>query len=439
MVAQALARAIERTASTVTQELDVVIIGAGQAGLAVSYELMQDGVEHVVLERGRVGQTWRGWWDGLHLISPNWSVRLTGHAYDGDDPDGFMSRDEIVAWLERYAQRFGAPVREGIDVVSLGGRSGGGFELETSAGPIAARSVVLATGAYQRQHRPPGAASLPSGLLQLDPRGYRNPSALPDGGVLVVGSGQSGCQIADELREAGRDVYLACGRAPWLPRRIGDRDCIWWGFESGFFEMPLSALPSPAARLAANVQLTGAHGGRDLHYRTLQRSGVKLLGHFLGADGARARFAPDLAASVAAGDQGYAQLMGLVERTAAARGLPQPKIAEPEPLRVDAPESVDLRGLGAVIFASGFRPSYDAWAHLPGAFDELGFPIHEEGASIDFPGLYFVGVHFLRKRKSSVLHGVDEDAAIVAGQIAAQQSGGERRSAARRHGSSRLE
>jgi putative flavoprotein involved in K+ transport len=400
----------------------VVIVGAGQAGLAVSHELSRAGVAHVVLEKGRVGQTWRGWWDSFCLVTPNWSVQLPGRPYDGRDPEGFMQRDEVVAYLERYAAAFDAPVREGIEVTALRQGPDGDLLLESSAGQIAAEAVVLTTGAYQRPHRPGGAATLPAGLLQIDLEDYRSPAELPAGPVLVVGSGQSGCQIAEELRQAGREVFLACGRAPWMPRRLGDRDMVWWAVETGFMDAPLRSLPSRRARLAAMVQLTGSRGGHDLHYRTLRTMGVTLLGHFLGADGHRARFAPDLGDSVAWGDQRHAQLMGLVQKVVAERGLPRPAIAELEPFSGEAPDEVNLSGFGAVIFAGGFRPDYASWVHFPGAFDELGFPIHREGASTLVPGLYFAGVHFLRKRKSSVFLGVGEDAAIVAAQIAARKA-----------------
>jgi cation diffusion facilitator CzcD-associated flavoprotein CzcO len=400
-------------------EENVVIVGAGQAGLAVSHELRQAGIVHVVLERGRVGQTWRGRWESFCLVTPNWFCQLPGHPYDGSDPDGFMPRDEVAAYLESYAAGFEAPVREGIEVTALRSGPDGGFLLETSVGDIVAKTVVLSTGAYQRPYRPAGAATLPKHLHQIDVENYRNPEDLPAGPVLVVGSGQSGCQIAEELHLAGREVFLACGRAPWFPRRLGGRDLSWWALETGFLDAPLSSLARPADRLAANVQATGAGGGHDLHYRTLRKIGVTLLGHFLGAEGRRARFAPDLGESVAWGDERNAQLMDLVRKLVAERGLPLPEIPEPEPFNADAPEELNLRGFGAVIFTGGFRPDYASWSRFPGAFDELGFPVHEQGASTVVPGLYFVGVHFLRKRKSSLLNGVGEDADIVARQIAA--------------------
>lgn len=399
---------------------DVVVVGAGQAGLAVSRELTERGIVHVVLEKGRVAQTWRGRWDTFCLVTPNWSVQLPGRAYDGAEPDGFDARDEVVALLERYAAACGAPVWEGVEAVSLQVRSGG-FVLGTAAGSLEATTVVLATGAYQRPHRPSGADTLPAELLQIDVEDYRHPAGLPPGPVLVVGSGQSGCQIAEELHQAGRTVFLACGRAPWAPRRIGDHDLVWWLKETGFLDAPTSTLPNPSARLAANVLTTGRNGGHDLHLRTLQGMGVSLLGHFLGTEGRYARFAPDLAQSVAWGDERNAQLMDLFTKLVAERGLARPDIPEPEPFEAEPRERLNLSGFGAVVFAGGFRPDYESWVHCPGAFDQLGFPIHDEGASTVAPGLYFVGVHFLRKRKSSLLIGVGEDAAIVASKIADAQ------------------
>ena len=401
------------------ERIGTVVIGGGQAGLSVSRELTQAGVEHVVLERGRVAQTWRGRWDSFCLVTPNWSVQLPGHPYDGDDPDGFMPRDELVAYLERYAAAVDAPVREGVEVSSLRPHPGGGFELESSAGEIVASTVVLSTGAYQRPHRPPAAATLPSGLLQIDAEEYRNPRELPDGPVLVVGSGQSGCQIAEELHEAGREVFLACGRAGWAPRRIADRDVVWWLDAAGDFDDRVEDLPEARSRLLANVQASGHRGGHDLHFRTLQRMGVTLLGHFLGAEGREARFASDLADSVAFGDERNAKVMDGFRKAAARLGLPELEIPDPGPIDTDARELLDLTGFGAVVFTSGFRPDYSSWVHCPGAFDELGFPIHRDCASTAAPGLFFVGVHYLRKRKSSLLIGVGEDAAIAARAVAA--------------------
>jgi putative flavoprotein involved in K+ transport len=236
--------------------------------------------------------------------------------------------------------------------------------------------------------------------------------------VLVVGSGQTGCQLAEELQEAGRDVFLACGRAPWLPRLIDGRDMVTWMVEIGFFENTPSVFPSPQTRLLANVQASGHGGGHDLHYRTLAASGVNLFGHLSGIENGTARFAPDLTDSVAFGDARYRDLRGLITKSCAERGLRAPEMADPAPFHYESRDSLSLGDLGAIIFTSGFRPDYHGWVRLPEAFDALGFPIHEDCASMVVPGLYFAGVHFLRKRKSSLLLGVGEDATMVAQRIA---------------------
>jgi putative flavoprotein involved in K+ transport len=399
------------------ERVAAAVVGGGPAGLATSCELTGAGVEHLVLERSRLGQTWRDRWDSFCLVTPNWSVQLPGGGYAGTDPDGFMPRDEIVAYLERYAASFGAPVRENVEVRSLDSRPESGFVLRTSAGDLRADTVVVATGAYQRPFRPAAADTLPVDLLQIDVDDYRNEQALPPGRILIVGSGQSGCQIAEELHEAGREVFLACGRAPWAPRRFGGRDLVWWLLETGFLDATVESLPAPAARLAANILATGHRGGHDLHLRTLLALGVVLTGHFLGAADRQARFAPDLGESVAWGDDRHGQLMELVRKLVAERGLEPPTIEQPEPFDAKAPERLDLSGFGVVIFAGGFRPDYRSWLPWPEAFDDLGFPIQRDGASTVVPGLYFVGVHFLRKRKSSLLIGVGEDAAVVARHI----------------------
>jgi putative flavoprotein involved in K+ transport len=277
---------------------------------------------------------------------------LPGYRYDGQDPDGFMPGDEVVAFLERYATGFQAPVREDVEVTSLEPGHEGRFGLETSVGEMTAETVVLCTGAYQRPHRPTAAVTLPANLLQIDVEDYRNPAQLPPGPVLVVGSGQSGCQIAEELHQSGRQVFLACGRAPWAPRRLGDHDLVWWIAETGLFDAPLSSLSNPAARLTANIQATRSGGGHDLHYRTLRKLGVTLLGRFLGAEGRQARFALDLNDSVAWGDQRYVEYIARVHKLAAERGLPPLEVLEPESFSANAPDRLDLSGFGAVIFTA---------------------------------------------------------------------------------------
>ncbi|HKV46314.1 MAG TPA: NAD(P)-binding domain-containing protein [bacterium] len=403
-----------------TETLDIVIIGAGQAGLALSHEFSQAGIDHAVLERGRVGETWRRRWDSFCLVIPNWTVQLPGTAYSGRDPDGFMPRDDIVVYLQDYARSFRAPVREGVNVSALDAGDDGGFLLRTSSGEIRARQVVLASGGYQKSHRPPAAPQLPAALHVIDAEDYTNPQALPPGPVLVVGSGQTGCQLSEELTEAGRETFLACGRAPWIPRRLEGRDTISWIVETPFMEATLADLPSPLARLGANPQASGRRGGHDLHYRTLQTLGVNLLGHFLGVEEGVARFAPDVADSVAFGDARYADICGLIRKSCAARGAESPEMPRPSPFRVSPVERLELGGFGAVIFTSGFRPDYTSWVRCPPAFDDLGFPIQKDGSSTVIRGLHFMGVHFQRKRKSATFLGVAEDAAVLADRIVAQ-------------------
>jgi putative flavoprotein involved in K+ transport len=401
------------------RNVDVVVVGAGHAGLAVSHALADRGVEHVVLERDRVGQAWRDRWESFCLVTPNRMIALPGLAHDGgEDPDAFMPRDDIVGFLERYASTGATQVREGVEVTGVRARAGGGFSLDTSDGELSTSVLVACTGAYQRPHRPAGAVSLPPGAFTIDATDYRRPDQLPPGDVLVVGSGQTGCQLAEELLEDGREVVLACGRAPWVPRRLGGHDITWWGRETGFLDQPVSALPDPRARLEANLLATGHGGGHDLHYRTLQTAGVTLAGHFLDHEGGRVRFADDLADCVAWGDERHRRFMGLVRTLADERGIEGVEIPEPEPFDASAPQELPLDRFAAVIFTGGFRPNYGSWLPWPEAVDDLGFPVQADGASTVVDGLYFCGVHFMRKRKSSILWGTGEDAEVVAGGIA---------------------
>lgn len=368
------------------ESVEVAVVGAGQAGLSLSYELTRAGIEHVVLERARVGESWRRRWDSFCLVTPNWSMQLPGGHYDGDDPDGFMSRGEIVDHFVRYAQRFRPPVREGVDVLALDGRDGGGLRLRTTSGDVRASQVVVASGAFQKPHRPRYDGSFPAGLQVIDAADYTNPAALPPGKVLVVGSGQTGCQFAEELSEAGRDVFVACGRVPWIPRRIGDADFVEWLVRTSFLETRLADLPSPLARLGGNVQSTGRAGGHDLHYRTLHARGVTLLGHLVGVADGTARFAADLGESVAFGDARYDDICTLVRKTCIEQGLDVPELPAPQPFTADEIEQLDLRGFGAVLFTTGYRPDYRRWIGFPDAFDDMGFPVQVTARASPSPG-----------------------------------------------------
>jgi putative flavoprotein involved in K+ transport len=396
--------------------VDVAIIGGGQAGLATSWYLSQARVDHLVLEAGRVAETWRTRrWDSFCLVTPNWSVQLPGAPYDGPDPDGFMPLAELVGRFQSWADSFDVPVEEEVTVTTLEADDGG-FLLSLASGTIKARTVVVATGAFQRPHRPAGAESLPADVVQLFAEEYTNPAALPPGAVLVVGSGQTGCQLAEEIHESGRKVFLACGRCVWVPRRLQGHDIVWWMVESGFMDRGPEKLPSPLARLLGNPQATGHHGGRDLNFRVLHHKGVELLGRYLGAEGSKLSFADDLATSVDFGDARLADLLKYIEASCTANGTSPPTVEMPPPLRIKTRTEVDIAqdGIGTVIWTSGYRPDY-GWVKVP-VFDGMGFPVQTDGQT-SVPGLHFMGVPWMRKNKSSILYGVGEDAEVVARHI----------------------
>jgi putative flavoprotein involved in K+ transport len=403
---------------------DVTIVGGGHAGLALSAALSQRSIDHIVLERDRIGATWANRWDSFCLVTPNWAIDLPGQGYDGPEPDGYMPKADLVAFLERYAEHTAAPVQTGVEVTAARADDEG-FELDTSDGAISTRVLVAANGAYQRPHRPAGVEALPPELPVIDLTGYTNPAEVPDGGVLVVGSGQSGCQVSEELHDAGRDVVLACGKAPWVPRRLGDRDIVWWLAQTGFLDQPVASLPDPSFRFVSNPLTTGHGGGHDLHYRTLQAMGVTLAGHFVGCDGGTVVFDDALSDSVAWGDARHRDLMGLVRRLTAERGVPEPDIEDPPPFDASAaPSSLPVERFGSVILTGGFRPDYASWLPWPDAFDPMGFPLHTDGASTVVDGLHFMGVHFLRTRKSSILWGARDDAEVVAAGVAERLGAG---------------
>ena len=394
------------------ERIDTVVVGGGQAGLAVSWHLTRRGVEHVVLERGRVGQSWRTErWDSFVLNTPNWAQQLPGFAYAGGEPDSFAPLAEVIAYVEDYAASFEAPVREGVDVTAL--RSApGGYELETGSGPVHSTNVVVATGAYQRPTSSPLRESAPAGVLQLHTSEYRNPSELPDGTVLVVGSGQSGCQVAEDLLAAGRTVYLSVGACPWMPRSHRDRDLVHWLAATGMLDQTVDTLTAPNALVACNPAVSGTEGGHDCNPLTLMERGAVPVGRFEDFRGARALFADDLAANVAKGLEFEAGIRQRFDEHAGA--TPKPALAE-TPELPDVRE-LDLTDVGAIIWATGFRPDY-GWIELP-VLDTTGRPVHRRGLT-DFPGLAFVGMHWLHKRKSSLFIGVGEDAEHVVAQLTA--------------------
>ncbi|MDE0059673.1 MAG: NAD(P)-binding domain-containing protein [Defluviicoccus sp.] len=404
---------------------DIIVIGAGQAGLSTSYFLSDRGIDHAVLERGVLADSWsKRRWDGFSLVTPNWTIRLPGAEYDGPDPDGFMRRDEFVAYLEGWARRFGCPIRTGVDVAALGRGGNGRLRVATSDGPLEARAVVVATGTMQTPRRPALAARVSPHIRQLDAESYRNPGDLEPGAVLVVGSGQTGGQIADELRLAGRRVMLSTGGAMRVPRRYRGRDCVAWLDALGFFDRTPDMLDSPAQRFRAEVQLSGRDGGRTVGLHRLRRDGVELLGRLTAADGGTMGFAADLRQNMESADafsRGFQRNVdAFVERNGIDAPPPTAQELDGEPPEddwsVSLRPSIDLAAetVTTVIWATGF--SYDfSWIDFP-VRDGMGYPVTDRGTT-SVPGLYFIGLNWMVKRKSGLLYGVGDDARYVAAHV----------------------
>ena len=410
------------------QKIETLIVGGGQAGLATSYWLKQHGREHIVLEKSsRPGHAWRQRWDSFTLVTPNWAFRLPGAEYAGGDPGGYMPHDEIVATFERYVAGNDLPVLFGVDVTAvepLDGRPG--YRVRTLEVDFEAQNVVMATGLHQCAKIPAFAAGLPADVLQLHTEQYRNPASPPPGAVLVVGSGQSGCQIAEELYKSGRRVYLSIGSAGRAPRRYRGKDTYEWLVLAGFFDRTPDMLPSPKARFAPDPHLTGAGGGHDLSLHRFARDGATLLGHLAGAADGRLGLAPDLYEGLTKADQVEAQLTKLIDDYIARNGLDAPQERLPE-LRDGFDQAVitdlDIRraGITSVIWAAGYNFDFSL-LKLP-VTDSDGFPVQQRGVT-RYPGLYFIGLPWLHTRKSGLLLGVGEDAAFVAEHIAARNTSG---------------
>ena len=404
-----------------TERIDTVIVGGGQAGLSLSYCLTQKGREHVVLEKAaQAGEAWRnGRWDSFTFVTPNWAMRLPGMGYEGHDPDGFMPRNEIVAYFERYVARYSMPVRYGVQAMAVK-QSGAGYVVETNGPTFEAANVVVATGSFQKPRVPPFSTNLPGGVLQLHSSEYRNPGTLPPGGVLVVGSAQSGCQIAEELHRSGRKVYLCVGGAGRVPRRYRGRDIFWWLDQTGFLDQTVDKLPSPKARFGPNPHVSGADGGHTLNLHQFARDGVTLLGRLRDARDGKISLAPNLKETLAKVDQFEADVMKMIDGFIAKTGMDAPPETLPE-LRdgyeVEVITELDLKaaGLASMIWAMGYTFDFNL-VKLP-VFDEDGYPAQQRGMS-EYPGLYFLGLNWLHRRKSALLIGVGEDAAYIASHIA---------------------
>jgi putative flavoprotein involved in K+ transport len=414
--------------------VETVVVGAGHTGLIVSRLLSEAGREHLVLERRpSLGGGWQDRWDAFRLVSPNWITSVPGFDYRGTDPDGFMPRDDIVDHFRAYADAIKAPVELETDVTKLVPLEDGAgrFRLTTSRGDIDAHSVIVAGGPFQTPNLPPAAADFGPSILQLHSHHYRNPSALPPGGVLLVGSGQTGVQLAEELMDAGRDVSMSVGHCGRVPRRYRTKDIFWWlrqmatrGAAVGTPLPSVANLPSPRARFACNPQASGHAGGHDINLRKMASDGLRLVGRFEAADGTRARFAADLGDNLRFADSFFnerfkADCDTFVERVG--EDLPPDEVGQ---FDHEVPEVTELdlaaERISTVLWTSGYRPAF-GWIELP-VLDEFGLPRQQDGAT-DVPGLAFVGTPWLVDMGSANLIAVARDAETVVRRVTSARVG----------------
>jgi putative flavoprotein involved in K+ transport len=409
-----------------TDSLDAIVVGAGWAGLGVSYYLAQAGLRHCVLERNRIGETWRTQrWDSFHLNTPNWGSVMPGDRYDGPDPDGFMTGAEFVALLEGFAARNRLPVETNTPVSDLSlDVQQGSFRVLTPQGARWARNVVVASGSLNRPRRPAPPSALPSQLVQIDASDYRNPAALPAGAVLVIGSAQCGGQIAEDLVQAGRHVFIATGRVGRLPRRYRGRDITFWLRRTGLYDVPRKDFVDATGRIMGRPLLGAGH---TVSLQSLSAQGVVLLGRLKGIEDSRLIFAADLEDNLRFGDEVSEQIKRHIDDYITREGVDAPA-AQADPAETVAPRlpdppirSLDLaeRGISMVIWCTGFEGGF-GWVKVPGALDTRGQPVHEEGVCTQ-PGLYFAGLDFGSTRKSGILLSLAEEGPRLVNHLMAHQ------------------
>ncbi len=402
----------------------VVVIGGGQAGLSMSWWLSRRGIDHLVLERDTVATEWRERrWDTFCLVTPNWQCQLPGSPYRGDDPDGFMVRDEVVRYIEDYAKSFDVPLVEGVTATRLRGAPAGRFQLDTTAGALTADQVVVATGPYQVPIKPRTVEQLPEGVLQLHSSQYRNPHGLPAGEVLVVGSGQSGAQIAEDLHLAGRTVHLSVGSAPRVARFYRGRDVVAWLDEIGFYARGVDEFDdADAVRFRANHYVTGRDGGRDIDLRAFARDGMGLHGRLTGvrrcAGATCVTFADDLGHNLDNADAVAESVKDSIDAWIDRNGIDAPTEDRYTPVWIPdrGPTELELSGISSVIWCTGFGRD-DRWIELP-VFDGRGYPTNHRGVT-SCPGLYFLGLPWLHTWGSGRFSGVGADAEHLADEISA--------------------
>jgi putative flavoprotein involved in K+ transport len=413
------------TRPPVGSHIDTLVIGAGQAGLAMSRCLTDRAIDHVVIERGQIAERWRSErWDSLRLLTPNWMTRLPGHRYAGPDPAGFMTAPEVASFFEDYATLSAAPVRTGTTVVGLRVADDGGFAVETDRGTLGAHNVVIASGWCDRPRVPAVAGGLAPDVLQVAPSDYRNPSQLPDGGVLVVGASATGVQLALELRHAGRDVVVAAGRHSRLPRTYRGMDIHWWLDRLGTNRDTIDGFSDPdRARDEPSVQLAGSLDRRSVELTALHAAGVVLTGRLTQLDGHRAGFAGDLGLTTAQADARLRRILATIDEHIATSGLEREVDPSERPATLPAIDQVrelDLRdaGIGTVVWATGYRRTYP-WLQIP-VLDAAGEIVQRRGAT-PVPGLFVLGQRFQHRRDSNFIDGVGADAQHLAAEIGARR------------------
>lgn len=400
------------------KHIATVVIGAGHCGLAMSKQLLDRGIDHVVLDRGKVANSWRTQrWDSLRLLTPNWQSRLPGHGYAGPDPNGYMSMPQVTGYLQAYSDRIGAPVETDTTVLRVSASSGG-YRVDTDSGSWACRSVVVASGACALPVVPPLSAGLPVGIASLDPFSYRNPQQLGPGGVMIVGASATGVQLAREIRASGRDVLLCVGEHVRLPRIYRGRDINWWMDVMGLMDVRHDEIPDlDRARRLPSAQLVGTPEHETIDLNTLRDAGVEIAGRLVALDAGEAKFSGALANHCALADLKMNRLLDAIDAWAATRGhdpgFSPPRRFEPTRLDPTARLGLDLRHgrIETVIWATGFRPDY-SWLDVP-VLDRKGRMRHSGGIAAA-PGMYVMGLPFMRRRKSSFIDGAADDARDLA-------------------------
>jgi putative flavoprotein involved in K+ transport len=399
----------------------VVVVGGGQAGLAMSYQLKSRGIDHVVYEKNEVAHAWKTQrWDSFCLVTPNWQCQLPGFPYPGEAPHGFMPKDDIVAYIEAYRRMVDPPLREGVGVTRIRRHAAGGFLVTTDEGEVRADQVVLAISGYHVPAIPAASAALDPAVVQIHSSAYRNPAQLPEGAVLVIGSGQSGCQIAEDLHLAGRKVHLAVGSAPRCPRVYRGRDAVDWLADMGQYDLSVDRHPlKEGVRRNANHYLTGRDGGRPIDLRRFAREGMRLHGRLAGMDGPAVRFADDLKKNLDNADAVYTGIQTAIDRHIAEKGISAPEEAHYAPVWQpgEAEPAVDCaaEGIASVVWATGFRSDFGFVESMP--LDERGLPRHVRGVT-PVDGLYAVGLPWLYTWGSGRFSGITRDTDYLADRIA---------------------